>query len=122
MYQCICLNFYFYFLPYYKIKTFSVSTLFASLDDNVFLGSTLKEIIYELEDHFYAPRKISGKHIVAASSVCPILVYANSQQLLVGFNDLVGVNGPLRQYFGLYSYNGPSPREREKDERKDRGQ
>ena len=96
-----------------------MSTLFASLDDNAFLGSTLKEIINELKEHFYAHRKISGKHIVAESSVCPILVYAHSQKLLVGFNDLVGFNGHLRQYFGLYSYNGPSPREREKDERKD---
>ena len=37
---------------------------------------------------------------------------------LVGWLVDLGFNGPLRQYFSLY--RGPSPKEREKEERKDR--
>ena len=45
--------------------------------------------LYKMGISCYAPRRISGEHIVAASSVrpCvrPALVHANSRKLLVGF-------------------------------------
>ena len=60
-------------------------------------SDTVGEISWKQEWYFYAPRRISGEHIVAASSVrpcvrasvrpCvrPALVHANSRKLLVGF-------------------------------------